>query len=165
MKLLYAPSDRYPGKDSFFFTYQMGESQITDHFLSLQRPSNLSDWSSKTSLQVSSPFRSGGGAGKLKRESLQLPLWNLDIRIEKADAKCWLDGDEIRNDVIILGTCFSMFVFIRARFRFALIGGNLTAQSTGSHRGIEGYITYFIANSPKGLSRNNDYITLFIITT
>ena len=27
-------------------------------------------------------------------------------------------------------TCFSMFVYIRACFRFALIGGNLTAQST-----------------------------------
>ena len=32
--------------------------------------------------------------------------------------------------------CFSMFDYTRARFRFALIGGNLTAQSTGSHRGI-----------------------------
>ena len=30
-----------------------------------------------------------------------------------------------------------MFAYIRARFRFALIGGNLKAQSTGSHRGIE----------------------------
>ena len=27
-------------------------------------------------------------------------------------------------------TCFSMFVYIRACFRFALIGGNLTSQST-----------------------------------
>ena len=40
------------------------------------------------------------------------------------------------NDVTIPGTCFSMFVYIHALFRFALIGGNLTAQSTGSHRGI-----------------------------
>ena len=31
-------------------------------------------------------------------------------------------------------------VYIRARFLFALIGGNLTAQSTGSHRGIGGGI-------------------------
>ena len=30
----------------------------------------------------------------------------------------------------------SMFVYLRARFRFALIGGNLTAQSTGSRKGI-----------------------------
>ena len=51
-----------------------------------------------------------------------------------------IGGDEFRNDVITLGTCFSMFVYIRARFRFALIGGNLTAQSTGSHRGIGGGI-------------------------
>ena len=27
-------------------------------------------------------------------------------------------------------SCFSMFVYIRACFRFPLIGGNLTAQST-----------------------------------
>ena len=44
--------------------------------------------------------------------------------------------DDISNDVIILSTCFSMFVHIRARFPLALIGGNLKAQSTGSHRGI-----------------------------
>ena len=43
---------------------------------------------------------------------------------------------DISNDAIIPGTCFSMFVNIHALFRFALIGGNLTAQSTGSHRGI-----------------------------
>ena len=30
----------------------------------------------------------------------------------------------------------SMFVYLRARFRFALIGGNLTAQSTGSRKRI-----------------------------
>ena len=35
--------------------------------------------------------------------------------------------DDINNDVIILGTCFSMFVYIRALFRLTLIGGNLTA--------------------------------------
>ena len=46
-----------------------------------------------------------------------------------------IGGDDISNDVITLGTCFSMFVYIRARFPF---GGNLTAQSTGSHRGIGG---------------------------
>ena len=37
-------------------------------------------------------------------------------------------------------TCFSMLVYIRARFRFALIGENLTSQLTGSHRGIGGGI-------------------------
>ena len=48
--------------------------------------------------------------------------------------------DDISNDIITLGTCFSMFVYIRTHFRFMLIGGNLTAQLTGSHRGIEGGI-------------------------
>ena len=43
--------------------------------------------------------------------------------------------DDISNDVITLGTCFSMVVYIRARFRFAL-----TAQSKGRHRGIGGGI-------------------------
>ena len=46
-----------------------------------------------------------------------------------------IGGDDISNDVITLGTCFLVLVYIRARFRFALIGGNLTAQSTGSHKG------------------------------
>ena len=48
-----------------------------------------------------------------------------------------IGGDDISNDVITLYTWFSMFVYIRARFHFALIGGNLTALSTGSHRGLE----------------------------
>ena len=51
-----------------------------------------------------------------------------------------IGGDYISNYVITLSTCFSMFVYIRARFRFALISGNLTAQLTGSHRGIRGGI-------------------------
>ena len=49
-----------------------------------------------------------------------------------------IGGDDNSNDVITLGTCFLMFVYICARFHFALIGGNLTAQSTGSHMGIGG---------------------------
>ena len=51
-----------------------------------------------------------------------------------------IGGDNISDDVITLGTCLLIFVYIRARFRFALIGGNLTAQSMGSHRGIGGGI-------------------------
>ena len=51
-----------------------------------------------------------------------------------------IGGDDKSNDVMTLGTCFSMIVYIRSRFRFALIGGNLTAQFTGNHRGIEGGI-------------------------
>ena len=51
-----------------------------------------------------------------------------------------IGGEDISIDVITLGTCFSMFVYIRARFLFALIHKNLTAQSKGSHRGIGGGI-------------------------
>ena len=51
-----------------------------------------------------------------------------------------IGGDDISDDVITLGTCFSMFVYIRTRFCFALIGRNLTAQLTWSHRGIGGGI-------------------------
>ena len=36
--------------------------------------------------------------------------------------------DDNSNDVITLGACFSMFVYIRARFRFLLIGGNLVLE-------------------------------------
>ena len=46
-----------------------------------------------------------------------------------------IGGDDISTT---LDTCFLMFVYICARFRFALIGGNLKAQLTGSHRGIGG---------------------------
>ena len=36
-----------------------------------------------------------------------------------------IGGDDISKDVITLGTSFSTIVYIRVRFRFALIGGNL----------------------------------------
>ena len=48
-----------------------------------------------------------------------------------------IGGDDISNGVLTLGARLSMFVYICARFRFAPIGGNLTAQSTGSHRELE----------------------------
>ena len=37
-----------------------------------------------------------------------------------------IGGDDITNDVITLGKCFSMFLYIRASFPFALIDRNLT---------------------------------------
>ena len=49
-------------------------------------------------------------------------------------------GDDISNDVITLGTCFLMFVFIRACFCFTVISRNLAAQSARSHGGIGGDI-------------------------
>ena len=44
------------------------------------------------------------------------------------------------NDVITIGTCFSTFVYIRTRFRFALTDENLTAESKGSQKKIRGEI-------------------------
>ena len=49
-----------------------------------------------------------------------------------------IGGDDISNGAITLGTCFSMFVYICTRFCFTLIGRNLKAQLTESHRGIGG---------------------------
>ena len=58
-----------------------------------------------------------------------------------------IGGDDISNDVITLGTCFLILVYVRARFLLNLTAVNrrksrvnLTAQSTGSHRGIGGGI-------------------------
>ena len=43
-----------------------------------------------------------------------------------------IGGEDISNNVITLGTCFSMVVYIRTLFCFVLIGGNLTTQFTGA---------------------------------
>ena len=43
-----------------------------------------------------------------------------------------IGGDHISNDVITLGTCFSMFVYISAEWR------NPDSSVAGSHRGIVG---------------------------
>ena len=67
-----------------------------------------------------------------RKESFQQCLWNLNICIKKVDAKCLFCGDDISNDVITLGVFFAMFVYMRALHCFVLIGGNLTAQLTGS---------------------------------
>ena len=64
----------------------------------------------------------------------------MNIVYRKSRYEMLIGQDDINNDVITLGTCFSMFVYIRTGFHFTLIGGNLTAQLTGSHRGIGGGI-------------------------
>ena len=75
--------------------------------------------------------------GGKKKESLQLRLWNLNICIEKVEAKCGLEEMTLVMTPLPLA---SMFFNVCLHFRFALIGGNLTAQSMGSHRGIGGGI-------------------------
>ena len=74
-----------------------------------------------------------------------------------------IGGDDISNDVITLGTRLSMFVDTGARFRFALIGRNLTAQSMGSHRELEvkfkfqGRISCKLSSRPGELALRLDY--------
>ena len=65
--------------------------------------------------------------GRLATMSLEFEYLHWKSRCE-----CWLD--DISNYIIILGMCFSMFAYISTDFCFTLIGGNLTAQSTGNHR-------------------------------
>ena len=65
-------------------------------------------------------------------------LATTSLEFEYLHWKSWCEtligGDDIGYDVITLGMCFSVFVYFCAYFRFALISGNVTAQSTESHR-------------------------------
>ena len=70
--------------------------------------------------------------GELATTSLEFKYLHRKTRCEMP-----IGRDDISNAVITLGTCFSMFVSVCVRFRFALIGGNLTAQSTGSPGELE----------------------------
>ena len=94
----------------------------------------------------------GALAAGLEKEG-EFATTSLEFQYLHRKGRCedLIGGDDISNDVITLGTCFSMFVYIRARLCLALIGGNLTAQSTGSHRGIGGGIQIpetVVASSP-----------------
>ena len=88
-----------------------------------------------SSLQASSLGRSGGGAGKGRRACNYVTL-EFEYLHQKTRREMLIGGDDISYDVSNLCTCFSMFVYIRARSCFALIGRHLKAKSTGSHRGI-----------------------------
>ena len=82
-------------------------------------------------------------AGREEEGELATTSLEFEYLHRKSRCEMLIGGDDISNDVITLGACFHAFFnvcLILARFRFALIGGNLTAQSTGSHRGIGGGI-------------------------
>ena len=79
-------------------------------------------------------------AGREKEGELATTSLEFEYLHHKRQLEMLIGGDNISNDVITLGTCFSTFVYIHTRFRFALIGGNPTAQLMGSHRGIGGGI-------------------------
>ena len=74
--------------------------------------------------------------GQEKEGELATTSLKFEYLHQKSQREMLIGGDDIINDVITLDTCFSMFIYICARFCFALIGRNLTAQSTRTHRGI-----------------------------
>ena len=75
------------------------------------------------------------GQGGKRKESLQLCLCNLNICIKKVDAKCWLVEMTVTTSLpfACVFQCLFTFALISA---LPWVGGNLTAQLTGSHRAI-----------------------------
>ena len=69
------------------------------------------------SLRASSPGRSRGGTGK-RKESLQLRLWNLNMCIEKADAKGWL------VEMTLIMTSLPLACIFQFLFTFALVSAS-----------------------------------------
>ena len=68
-------------------------------------------------------------AGREKEGELATASQEFEYLHRKSRCEILISGDEISNDVITLGTWFSMFVYIRARLHFALIGWDMTAQT------------------------------------
>ena len=91
-------------------------------------------------MQASSPGALAALAGREKEGELATTSLEFEHLHRKSRCPMLIGEDDISNDVITLGSCFSMFIYIRARFRFALIRGKLTAQSTGNHREVGGGI-------------------------
>ena len=67
-------------------------------------------------------FAVSGSFAVLCRTQLQLRLWNLNICIEKVDAKCLL------VEMTLVMTSLPLTRLFQCLFTFALIGGNLIAQ-------------------------------------
>ena len=73
-------------------------------------------------------------AGRDKEGKLATTSLEFDYLHRKNRCEMLISGDNTSNGIITLDTCFSMFVYIRARFHFALIGGNLTVDGEGNWR-------------------------------
>ena len=79
--------------------------------------------------------------GQEKEGELATTSLEFEYLHQKGRCEMLIGVDDMTNNVTTLGTfLFSMFVYIRTLFCFMLIGRNLTAQFTGSHRGIHGGI-------------------------
>ena len=69
-------------------------------------------------------LRGALAAGRKKEGELATTSLEFEYPHRKRRCEMLIGGEDISNDVITLRTCFSMFVYIRARF--SLIGANLT---------------------------------------
>ena len=70
-------------------------------------------------------LRGALAAGREKKGELATTSLEFEYLHRKSRCEMLIGGNDISNDVITLGTCLSMFVYIRTRFNFSLIGGNL----------------------------------------
>ena len=93
-------------RPSFFLVFKVANSAAV-HYRSLRA----------SSLGCSSAGREN--EGELATTSLEFEYLHRKRRCEML-----IGGDDKSNDVMTLDTCFSMVVYVRSRFRFALIGGN-----------------------------------------
>ena len=65
----------------------------------------------------------------MQKKEGELATTSLEFEYLHRKSRCTMliGRDDISNDIITLGTCFSMFVYIRAHFCLVITGGNLTA--------------------------------------
>ena len=89
---LYAKHQTFPTQSPTIGTWGKQPPLIScrNHFLAWQLYSFPLILNTCNSLWASSPGHSGSGAGKGRRPCNSVHLWNLNICIEKVDAKCWL---------------------------------------------------------------------------
>ena len=92
---------------------------------SIYKSGERSDPASTGVLACEQAHRGALVAGREKEGELAATSVEFEYLYRKSRCERMIGDDDISNDVITLGTYFSMFVYIRSRFRFALIGGNL----------------------------------------
>ena len=74
------------------------------------------------SLACQQALRGALVAGWEKERELATTSLEFEYLHRKSLCEMLIDGDDISNDVIAQGTCFSMFVYICACFHFMVIG-------------------------------------------
>ena len=109
-------------------------SRFSEGLITFQNLLNRSTVPSSQTSQVacepaSKPYVVLWQRGGKRKESLHVS--GILFYIEKVDAKWWL------AEMTLVMTSLPLARVFRALFHFVLIGGNLTAQSKGSHRELE----------------------------